>query len=162
MLQKLIKIVRPQYRTRISKQLYYLLVNLVAITLAMYEPFYGVVTSLEHSCNSIPFKMLLPGVLRSCQAKCKNPLFTTRLPECYYDRAVILLSDLDSAELVDLYNQIISFSFTGHAYRKDQIYGKQAGFPIFTGHKSGDDQILTPAERIRILKSREGRLWLPR
>lgn len=162
MLQKIIKIVRPQYRTRMSKQLYYLLVNLVAITLAMYEPFYGVVTSLEHSCDSIPFKMLLPGVLRSCLAKCKNPLFTTRLPECYYDRAVILLSDLDSAELVDLYNQIISFNFAGRSYHKDQLYGKQTGFPIFTGRKMGDDQILTPAERIRVLKSREGRLWLPR
>lgn len=120
MLQKLIKIVRPGFRTRVSKSLYYLLVNLVAITLAMYEPFYGCITSLEHSCDSIPFKMLLPGVLSSCLAKCKNPLFTTPLPECYYDRAIVLLSDLDSEELVGLYNSVISFNFTSRWARKSK------------------------------------------
>lgn len=157
MLEKMIKAVRPGFRTRMSKNLYYLLVNLVAITLAMYEPFYGVVTSLEHNCDSIPFKMLLPGVLRSCLAKCKNPLFTSRLPEAYYDRAVVLLSDLDSVDLVDLYNQVICFNFSGRWRRKDQTTDKQAGFPIFTGRKFGDDSILTPEERVRILRSREGR-----
>lgn len=158
MLQKLIKKLRPGYRTRISKPLYYLMVNLVAITLAMYEPFYGSVTSLEHNCDSIPFKMLLPGVLKSCLAKCKNPLFTTQLPDAYYDRAVVLLNDLDSTDIVDLYNQIISFNFTGRWRYGDRQYSNHAGFPIFTGHKSGDDSILTPAERVRILRSRVGRI----
>lgn len=161
MLQKVIKIVRPEYRIRMSKNLYYLLVKLVAITLAMYEPYYGAITSLEHDCDSIPFKMLLPGVLRSCLAKCKNPLFTTSLPEAYYDRAITLLSDFDSADLVDLYNQIIAFNFTGR-WRRDQLYAKQAGFPIFTGRKSGDDTVITPEERARILKSRIGRSKFPR
>lgn len=158
MLQKLIKTVRSGYRTRMSKPLYYLMINLVAITLAMYEPFYGVVTSLDHSCDAIPFKMLLPGVLRSCLAKSKNPLFTTPLPDAYYDRAVVLLRDLDSAGLVELYNQIISFNFDERWRYRDQDLNKHAGLPVFTGRKSGDESILTPAERIRVLKSREGRL----